>query len=103
MIQLFLRIGGVCKMDITKRRITKIAREVNKLTVRTLRRDGVGSGEFDVIHAIRKNQGITQARVCEITGLDKGAVARQTANLEAKGYLVRPQQAAFCNRKGGAA
>ncbi len=81
-------------MDITKRRITKIAREVNKLTVRTLRRDGVGSGEFDVIHAIRKNPGITQARVCEITGLDKGAVARQTANLEAKGYLVRKENPA---------
>ena len=76
-------------MDITKRQITKIAREVSKFTVRTLREDGVGSGEFDVIHAIRKNPGITQARVCEITGLDKGAVARQTANLEAKGYLVR--------------
>ncbi|MDD3778684.1 MAG: MarR family winged helix-turn-helix transcriptional regulator [Proteiniphilum sp.] len=27
--------------------------------------------------------------MCKITGLDKGAVARQTANLEAKGYLIR--------------
>ena len=76
-------------MDATKRQITKIAREVSKFTVRTMRREGVGSGEFDVIHAIRKNPGITQAGVCEITGLDKGAVARQTANLEAKGYLIR--------------
>ena len=76
-------------MDITRRRITKIAREVSKFTVRTLRADGIGPGEFDVIHAIRKNPGITQAGVCRITGLDKGAVARQTANLEAKEYLVR--------------
>ena len=76
-------------MDATKRQITKIAREVSKFTVRTMRREGVDSGEFDVIHAIRKNPGITQAGVCEITGLDKGAVARQTANLEAKGYLIR--------------
>ncbi len=76
-------------MDITKRRITKIAREVGKFAVRTLRADGIGPGEFDVIHAIRKNPGITQADVCRITGLDKGAVARQTANLEAKGYLER--------------
>ena len=66
-------------MDATKRQITKIAREVSKFTVRTMRREGVGSGEFDVIHAIRKNPGITQAGVCEITGLDKGAVARQIA------------------------
>ena len=76
-------------MDITRRKITKIAREVSKFTVRTLRADGVGAGEFDVIHAVRKNPGITQSEVCRITGLDKGAVARQTANLEAKGYLVR--------------
>ena len=76
-------------MDVTKRKITKIAREVSKFTVRTLRTEGVGASEFDVIHAIRKNPGITQAGVCRITGLDKAAVARQTANLEAKGYLRR--------------
>ena len=76
-------------MDQTRRQLTKIAREVSKFTVRTMRAEGIGSGEFDVIHAIRKNPGITQAGVCRITGLDKGAVARQTANLEAKGYLER--------------
>ncbi len=76
-------------MDVTNRMLTKIAREVSKFTVRTLREDGIGAGEFDVIHAIRKNPGITQAEVCRITGLDKGAVARQTLNLEKKGYLTR--------------
>ena len=78
-------------MDITKRKITKISREVSKFTVRTLRQDGIGTSEFDVIHAIRKNPGITQADVCRITGMDKGAVARQTANLEAKGYITRAE------------
>ena len=77
------------EMDATKRKITKIAREVSKFTVRTMRAEGIGAGEFDVLHAVRKNPGITQAGVCRITGLDKGAVARQTANLEAKGYLER--------------
>jgi len=81
-------------MDATKREITKIAREVSKFTIRTLRADGIGTAEFDVIHAIRKNPGITQAGVCRITGLDKGAVARQTANLEGKGYLTREENAA---------
>lgn len=81
-------------MDITKREITKIAREVSKFTVRTLREDGIGTAEFDVLHAIRKNPGITQSGVCKITGLDKGAVARQTANLEAKGYLTRSENPA---------
>lgn len=81
-------------MDITKRQITKIAREVGKFTVRTLREDGIGTSEFDVIHAVRKNPGVTQAGVCQITGLDKGAVARQTANLEAKSYLTRRENPA---------
>ncbi len=80
-------------MDITNRMLTKIAREVSKFTVRTLREDGIGAGEFDVIHAVRKNPGITQADVCKITGLDKGAVARQTLNLEKKGYLTRRDNA----------
>ncbi len=76
-------------MDETNRMITKIAREVSKFTVRMLRADGIGAGEFDTIHAVRKNPGLTQADVCRITGMDKGAVARQTLNLEKKGYLTR--------------
>lgn len=63
-------------MDITERKITKIAREVSKFTVRTLRAEGIGPGEFDVLHVIRKSPGITQSGVCRITGFDKGAVAR---------------------------
>lgn len=81
-------------MDITKRKITKIAREVSKFTVRTLREDGIGTAEFEVIHAVRKNPGITQSGVHKIIGIDKGAVARQTANLEAKGYLTRKENPA---------
>ena len=46
-------------MDHTKRKITKIAREVNKFTVRTLKREGIGSSELDFIHMVRKNPGIT--------------------------------------------
>lgn len=76
-------------MDYTKRQITKIAREVNKFTVRMLKTEGVGSAEYDFIHVVRKNPGITQASIREILNLDKGATARRAANLEAKGYLIR--------------
>ena len=48
-------------MDETGRKITKIAREVNKLTVQTMKEDGIGTAEFDFIHLIRHNPGITQA------------------------------------------
>ncbi len=76
-------------MDKTHRQITKIAREVGKFTARTMKAEGVGTAEFDLIHAVRKNPGITQSEICKILGADKGAVAKQTANLEAKGFLRR--------------
>ena len=65
-------------MDITERKITKIAREAEKLVLCTLREQGVGTAEIDLIHALRHHPGCTQA-----------AIARRTKNLEAKGYLVR--------------
>lgn len=76
-------------MDTSKRQITKIAREVSKFTVRMLKADGVGTAEYDFIHAVRKNPGITQAELRELLTLDKGAAARRAASLEAKGYLTR--------------
>ncbi len=81
-------------MDITQRQITKIAREVGKFTARTIKADGVGTAEFDLIHLIRKNPGITQAKLCTMLGADKGAVAKQTLNLEAKGYIRREKNPA---------
>ena len=76
-------------MDISERKITKIAREVGKFTARTMKASGVGTAEFDLIHVVRKNPGITQSEICRILGADKGAVAKQTANLEVKRYLRR--------------
>lgn len=76
-------------MDNTKRQITKIAREVSKFTARMLKTDGLGAAEYDFIHVVRKNPGITQAEIRNILTLDKGAAARRAANLETKGYLIR--------------
>lgn len=76
-------------MDTTERRITKIAREVSKFTIRTLRADGIGPAELDTVHVIRKNPGCTQAHVCRMLGTDKAAVARQVAALEVRGYVTR--------------
>ena len=41
-------------MDITERKITKIAREAEKLVLLTLREEGVGTAEIDLIHALRQ-------------------------------------------------
>lgn len=76
-------------MDITERKITKIAREAEKLVLCTLREDGVGTAEIDLIHALRHHPGCTQAKLAEILHADKAAIAHRTKNLETKGYLVR--------------
>ena len=76
-------------MDITERKITKIAREAEKLVLCTLREQGVGTAEIDLIHALRHNPGCTQARLAELLHADKAAIARRTKNLEAKGFLIR--------------
>ena len=76
-------------MDITKRKITKIAREAEKLVLVSLREEGVGTAEIDLIHALRHTPGCTQAKLAEILHADKAAIARRTKNLEAKGYLIR--------------
>ena len=76
-------------MDVTERKISKIAREAEKLVLLTLRDDGVGTAEIDLIHALRHNPGCTQAKLAEILHADKAAVARRTKNLETKGYLTR--------------
>ena len=76
-------------MDVTERKITKIAREAEKLVLLSLRAEGVGTAEVDLIHALRHNPGCTQAKLAEILHADKAAIARRTKNLEAKGYLLR--------------
>lgn len=76
-------------MDLSERKITKIAREAAKLTTQTMRAEGVGTAEFDFIHLVRHHPGITQAEIREALKIDKGAAARRAASLEAKGYLVR--------------
>lgn len=76
-------------MDMTGRKITKIAREAEKLVLLSLRDTGVGTAEIDFIHTLRHHPGATQAQMAEWLHADKAAVARRTANLEAKGYLVR--------------
>ena len=76
-------------MDHTERKITKIAREASKLAVLAMKEDGIGTAEYDFIHAVRHHPGITQAELRKQLNIDKGAAARRAARLEAKGYLVR--------------
>ena len=47
-------------MDITERKITKIARETEKLVLLSLREEGVGTAEIDLIHTLRHHPGWTR-------------------------------------------
>ena len=88
-------------MDESGRKITKIAREAGKFTLKMMKEEGIGTAEFDFIHFIRHNPGVTQAKVREQLKIDKGAAARRAANLESKGYLYRKPGATvgrFANR-----
>lgn len=76
-------------MEKANRQMTKIAREVNKLVIKMMKEEGIGSGEVDLIHCIRHNPGISQKQVSEQLNIDKAAIARRSANLEKKGYLIR--------------
>lgn len=78
-------------MDETERKITKIAREAERLVVKTMRSEGIGTAEFDFIHFVRHHPGVTQSEVCESLNIDKAAAARRAANLELKGYLKRDE------------
>jgi hypothetical protein len=84
-----LKFRRTLAMDKTERKMTKIARELNKLTVQTMKEEGIGTAEFDFIHLVRHHPGITQAQLREELKIDKGAAARRAASLEAKGYLIR--------------
>lgn len=78
-------------MDQSNRQMTKIAREASTLTVQLMRKEGIGSAEFDFIHLVRHHPGITQAQLRDRLKIDKGAAARRAANLEAKGFLRREE------------
>lgn len=76
-------------MDESRRQITKIARDVSRFTQKTLKESGIGPSEIDVLHVIRKNDGVTQKDICEKIGIDKGAVARIIVSLEKKSFVYR--------------
>lgn len=74
-------------MDRTHRQITKIAREAASYVRTSMALQGVGSGEADMLHLIRKKPGISPGEVASALCMDKAAITRRVANLVAKGFL----------------
>ena len=80
-------------MDATRRQMTKIAREVGKFTVQMMKEEGIGTAEFDVIHFIRHNPGVTQTEVRENLKIDR-IRATSSAN-----QTRMTEEASFCTRQ----
>ena len=76
-------------MENEGRKITKIAREVNKFTWKNIKETGLGASEIDLIHFVRHHPGIAQSKVCESLHAEKGAIAKRVTSLEKKGYLIK--------------
>ena len=58
-------------MEHPARKITKIAREAERLVLLSMRGEGVGTAEIDCIHAVRHNPGITQTELAAKLNADK--------------------------------
>ena len=69
-------------MDITERKITKIARETEKLVLLSLREEGVGTAEIDLIHALRHHPGCTQAALAQLLYPTEKAEAMKASKAE---------------------
>jgi len=78
-------------MDITKRYISKIAREALRFARLSLLGTNLGTSECECLHYVRKNKGISQEKLSNLLSIDKAAVTRMVVNLERKGYLYRLQ------------
>lgn len=78
-------------MDVTKRYITKICGAAQRYAGLRLKGTNIGTSEYECLHYIRKNNGMSQEKLRSFLNVDKAAVTRMVANLEKKGYLYRLQ------------
>lgn len=93
--------------DPTERQMTKIAREAAKFTVQMMKADGIGTAEFDFIHLVRHNPGMTQADVRAALKIDKGGGRPPCGQPGSQGLPGAqtepgrwPQPAAVCHAQG---
>ena len=86
-------------MDPTRRQITKIARNAAHFAQSLARDKGLGPGEYEALHAIRKHPGIRPAELCEQLSLEKTAAAHLVRNLAQKGLILKKTDPADTRRR----
>ncbi len=76
-------------MDVSRREMTKIARNAAHFVQSQAKGMGLGSSEYEVLHCIRKHPGICADEICRQLYREKSAVAHLVAGLERKGFVTR--------------
>ena len=76
-------------MDPTKRTIRKIDRDAQYFVAQALGHSSLSLSDYDMIHTVNHNPGITQEELRKKYSQDKSTIARRAAKLEAQGYLER--------------
>ena len=71
-------------MDITERKITKIAREASKLIASVTKDEPVGPSEIDFIHAVRHNPGASQNDIAKKLFISPSTVRTHVKHVYAK-------------------
>ena len=76
-------------MDPTKRMIRKIDRDAQYFVAKALGHSSLSLSDYDMIHTVNHNPGITQEELRKKYSQDKSTIARRAAKLEKEGYIVR--------------
>ena len=76
-------------MDPTKRTIRKIDRDAQYFVAQALGHSSLSLSDYDMIHTVNHNPGITQEELRKKYSQDKSTIARRAAKLEKEGYIVR--------------
>lgn len=81
-------------MDERIRLIFKINRNFEMYKRRHYKNRILNSTEELALHLIRHNQGISQEKLSDMLGVDKGLVTKVVSKLEKDGYVLRKQDGA---------
>ena len=76
-------------MDPTKRTIRKIDRDAQYFVAQALGHSSLSLSDYDMIHTVNHNPGITQEELRKKYSQDKSTIARRAAKLEKEGCIVR--------------
>lgn len=82
-------------MDDVRVAFTRITKSGKLYVGKTVKTSDLSPAEVQAVRYVvgRGREGLRQTALCDLMGIDKAAIARLTARLEEKGYVVRESDA----------